>query len=690
MAASSTRKRRNKKSSTRSPNSHDNKKMRVLCVHGVGNHSRTSEWKDKWTKAIEWSVVQWNPTISVETDFVMYDDIFEHHPVDPITIAGAVTQLLSSGIVHGIGDLFRTHRGMSRGLFDIPDTIRWTAGMVAQWAASESLRREARKRMADHVISFKPDVIAAHSLGSLVCYDAFIPRSAELGQAAQTFTADRTAFHELLHDRFFLTFGSQIGNPFVRGTFGGRLMPLHARFWYHLFNPKDDVLTSEVPIEDDGFRQLTTEFDLPGWGDHSAWVYLSSPNAVTGAWRRMVQAIAAGRGGFDEQSTVISPTIHTPEEDFATACSDCGDPLFASDLTFTHICRKPRRRALLVGINTYPNEADCLEGCINDVYLMNSILQELGFAAEDIRLAFDDRASTDGIRDRLHWLLDGVRAGDERLFFYSGHGAQMPGYGIGETVDRLDECLVPYDFDWTPAHAVLDDEIFDLYSQLPYESHFVMVLDCCHSGGMTRDGGARVRGLAPPDDIRHRILQWQHSEERGQWTARTSIPSPNPSLAALDFGTDYLGQSKILRRFGRSIALRSLPNDAYDDACSGFGHHGPYLPLILQACQEHEYAYEYRHGSTPYGAFTFSMAEILRHHRQAGTAVTYEQLLTGAAARLSDLHYAQTPALVGPGSKRSSEVPFALGRESAGSKGPTRARKSKAKPKPKSKPRKRK
>src|SRR5678815_3221578 len=86
--------------------------------------------------------------------------------------------------------------------------------------------------------------------------------------------------------------------------------------------------------------------------------------------------------------------------------------------------------------------------------------------------------------------------------YYSGHGAQIPGYGVGEKVDRKDECLVPHDFDWSREHAVTDDQFYDLYSQLPYDTRFLTIFDCCHSGGMTRDGAARVRGLTPPDDIR--------------------------------------------------------------------------------------------------------------------------------------------------------------------------------------------
>ena len=61
---------------------------------------------------------------------------------------------------------------------------------------------------------------------------------------------------------------------------------------------------------------------------------------------------------------------------------------------------------------------------------------------------------------------------DELFFFYAGHGAQIPSVGRDAEVDRsLDECLVPYDFDWSAARAITDDEFCALYSQLPYPRH---------------------------------------------------------------------------------------------------------------------------------------------------------------------------------------------------------------------------
>src|SRR5262249_11409446 len=159
---------------------------------------------------------------------------------------------------------------------------------------------------------------------------------------------------------------------------------------------------------------------------------------------------------------------------------------------------------------------------------------------------------------------------------YSGHGAQIPAYGATGEVDHLDECLVPWDFDWNPAHAVRDKQFVEFYSQLSYDARFVAIFDCCHSGGMSRDGGPRVRGLSPPDDVRHRMLEW---DARRGWIDRP-LKVPNRSLASSRARDAFLGASGATYRLGRGVALRGLPNKAFDRERQTLKHHGPYLPVI--------------------------------------------------------------------------------------------------------------
>jgi hypothetical protein len=123
------------------------------------------------------------------------------------------------------------------------------------------------------------------------------------------------------------------------------------------------------------------------------------------------------------------------------------------------------RRALLVGLNHYPDPANNLRGCVNDVLQVSSLLQR-GFlfdASADIRLLTDERATTARIIERLRWLLRGAGPGDTLVFHYSGHGAQVRDRHGDELDDGLDEIICPYDLDWDDPftdddlHAILED-----------------------------------------------------------------------------------------------------------------------------------------------------------------------------------------------------------------------------------------
>jgi len=577
-------------------------RLNVLGVHGVGNHHEDLSWQTTWEKAIRSAIGVPEEDLALECHLPVYDQLFEGVEITFPDMCEAAFKLLWSGV----GGLFRRRRGF---LDRLSETLRWKAGMVVQWVENDELREATRAWLVDQIEGFQPDLICAHSLGSLVGYDAF---TANGGDA--------------IAGRSFISFGSQIGNPFVVGNFAaGRLVPLPARRWYHLYNEHDSVFTAPVALSSPQFEQVDTPFDIPGVADHDAACYLTHAATKQRVWAPLVGDLRAPR--FARRMTKIRRAAE-------------------------RVARKPTRRALLVGINDYPAPEDRLEGCANDVFLFSSVLQECGFAAADIRVVLDRRATTRGILQRLEWLLDGAAADDQLVFYYSGHGAQLPAYAPDEQVDHQDECLVPYDFDWSPERAITDDQIYDLYSQLPYDARFLMFLDCCHSGGMTRAGSARVRGLDPPDDVRHRMLRWD--VEHSMWVPRPLRELNRELTEDEDVRRGYTGASGNVWRLGRAMSLRTLPSPQYDQVRQAQGHHGPYLPIIFQACQEHEYSYEYRHGVTSYGAFTYCLAKNLRRER----TITFQELAEKTAEELHELDYDQTPALVGPEPILAQQVPW--------------------------------
>lgn len=577
--------------------------LSILCIHGVGHGDVDPALVPSWTAAITEDLRRWRPDLAIDFEFLRYDDLFDHAPLDPASYAEAFTKLLASGLLHGIGDLFSGSRGLS----DLPDQARWTAGMIAQWATEDGLRDRLRQRVLGALRAKPRDVICAHSLGSLISYDTFRRNPGKIS------------------GKVFLTFGSQIGNPFIRDCFAGRIEPVDARMWYHLYNPDDHVFTAEIRVQAGNFLQIQTEFDKPqDLLNHDPVWYFNHANTRTRVW-------------FDLSGARPARAI---TRDLGAA---------------RKMAARPDRRALLIGINAYPNPANRLEGCVNDVFLMSSVLQECGFLPEEIRVVLDERATAANILERFHWLLDDVASGEERVLFYSGHGAQLPAYDVRGEVDHLDECLVPYDFDWSPEHAVTDKQFVNFYSQLPYGSRFAAIFDCCHSGGLTREGGLRPRGLDPPDDIRHRALRWNMRYE--MWEQR-SLPSANRSLARSRDGSDYVGANGSTYRFGRGVALRGLRNAQYNRERDALRHKGPYLPILFEACREEELSYEYRDGATSFGAFTYCLAKVLRDARHRGRNPTFRALARLTAARLQALSYEQTPALLGAERVLNRPIPW--------------------------------
>ena len=580
----------------------------VLCVHGVGHGDVDPNLTESWANAVEQGLHRWNPDLEVSLDFLNYDDLFDHAPLNPLTYAKAFAEILASTVEHTIGTLFTRERALTR----FPDVVRWTAGMVAQWVSEDDLRGRARDRLLGQLRAKPYQVICAHSLGSLISYDLLI----------------RTA--SLPGSPVFVSLGSQIGNPAVRNVFAGRLQyPESASEWYHLFNPQDHVFTADIRLQDSRFREVITSFDIPlDPINHDPATYLSHPNTVASVWK-------------DVSGTRVRQFIRSATTEFRNIAR-----------------RKPTRRALLVGINDYPDPANRLDGCVNDVFLVSAALQESGFEAADIRLLLNERATADGLRQRLHWLLDDVENDDERVLFYSGHGAQIPTYGDRDEVDQLDECLVPYDFDWSPEHAILDNDFREMYSQLPYGSHFVAIFDCCYSGGMTREGGRKVRGLTPPDDIRHRALRWR--PDLGTWEDRPLTPINTKLLRTEDSKKcqSYVGADGATKRLGRAASFRRLPVRQYDRVRTELGHEGPYLPVIMEACRENQLSHEYRDGALSYGAYTFSLIDTLRRERRRNRNPSFKRLTELVSQRLTELKFEQRPNLVGASTIVSKGVPW--------------------------------
>lgn len=177
-------------------------------------------------------------------------------------------------------------------------------------------------------------------------------------------------------------------------------------------------------------------------------------------------------------------------------------------------------RALLVGIDEYQSHPG-LKGCVNDVVLVRDVLKtHLGFDNTQIRVIVNHRATKGAILYRLEALIGSAEPGDILFFYFAGHGSQIRDRGVrDELVDHLDEIICPYDFDWDSRTFIVDDELEELFSEVPEDVLIEVFLDSCFWGAGTRDSlapslgqdFARVRFLAPPVDLAARA---EGDEER--------------------------------------------------------------------------------------------------------------------------------------------------------------------------------
>jgi hypothetical protein len=587
--------------------------LKILLVHGVGHAERPApqSWNASWEGAITAGIQYFDHGLTPSYDHLNYDELFSGN-FNLLTDLAAAARLGFAPVGAALSDAADTISGWfrpKRGLFDFAKPIAeaadgWHAGMVAEWDQKADLQKQLRRRLIDKINEFEPDIIAAHSLGSIICYDTFTSRE---GKGA-------------CGGRYLITFGSQIGNPFLKAAhFGNKIQDVSQKYWFHLFNKSDPVLAHRIVDRIPNFEEIS-------WDDKVA-----GHNAVTDL------TLSPNHAGYLQRDLtwehVYRILVRRPTPRALAVRSE----------KFQNTVKARNRRALLIGINNYPDAASRLDGCVNDVFLMSSVLQEVGFDPENIRVVLDERATRAAILERIDWLLDGTADGQERVLYYSGHGAQLPDYNAAEVTDHVDECLVPYDFHWTQESAITDDNFLQYYTALPYAAKFCAIFDCCHSGGLARDGSRKIRAVIPPDDIRHRMLKWNRKEQ--MWEER-KLDNLNRNFGGdSEVRKKFMGAKGHTKRLGAGMSLRENRTAVqYEKAPKD--RPGPYMPVILEACVEGSYAYEYHHGAISYGVFTYALAKEFRKAMREG--VTFNALRDRVNVTMKTLRYDQVCAVEGP------------------------------------------
>jgi hypothetical protein len=241
----------------------------------------------------------------------------------------------------------------------------------------------------------------------------------------------------------------------------------------------------------------------------------------------------------------------------------------------------PRKLALLVGINTYPESSQyaSLKGCVTDVELQRQLLMHrFGFQPADILTLMDQQATRQGILTAFEThLIQQAKAGDVVVFHYSGHGSQVVDPDR-DTPDGLNSTFVPADSalpaGYPDQSGIVKDitghTLFLLMRALPTEN-VTVVLDSCHSGGAKRDY-VRVRSRAGGAKLQASPEEFAYQQ---QWLSRLNL-SPD----------EYVRQ----RRSGvaRGVVIASAKRDqlAADAPFSDF-YAGAFTYLMTQYLWQH-------------------------------------------------------------------------------------------------------
>ena len=269
------------------------------------------------------------------------------------------------------------------------------------------------------------------------------------------------------------------------------------------------------------------------------------------------------------------------------------------------------KKALLVGINRYPDPGNELKGCVNDVRQMAETLKtRYGFPADgDMRFLTDARATTKAILDGLAWLTAGASPGDSLVFHYSGHGSQVPDRNGDETTDRLDEILCPYDLDWD--HPLTDDDLAAACDDIPQGALLTVILDCCHSGTGLRDvAHDRRRFLPHPETHRNGLNLYRRPRRQ------------NPGLPCLP---RHLDLDIHGRRFGVSVTRANA--------------------VLIAACRDDQTSADAWIDGGYHGAHTYHLCRTLAN----GTRdLTYRALVSATGTALARAGFDQVPQLEGP------------------------------------------
>ncbi len=269
------------------------------------------------------------------------------------------------------------------------------------------------------------------------------------------------------------------------------------------------------------------------------------------------------------------------------------------------------RRALLIGVNQYPNVPPefgrPLKGAINDVQRLHTLLTRYGFQTRVLLNAYATRANIKAAMQELEGDAEHLQ---DLVLHFSGHGGRVVGQGWRRTFHTL----VPYDSGrgQRDGKELVNRDVFDTEIDLWIRRlnlkapnlRPILLFDSCYAGGVSRSG---VKGR--PGEPGRPGGQSQQDEERNR---SLKLDDERATEAMFDEGRS---PREVADTLAATDDTRS-PGSAIARGATGWLPYADRQALVLAAAAEDEWATETRftskHGpSFNCGRFTYWLVSVL-------------------------------------------------------------------------------
>lgn len=306
------------------------------------------------------------------------------------------------------------------------------------------------------------------------------------------------------------------------------------------------------------------------------------------------------------------------------------------------------RRAVLVAINDYGNPVNNLPSCVADAEAFQNLITGAPYNFEIVKFLTDDQATLANTREALDLLCSDVENDDRLIFFYSGHGYQVP------TGSNLEEVLVLRD------DFFFDDELVQRMQGLP-AGVLTVISDSCYSGGL-RKPWVDFRGNV--QFARSKVFRQTDPAKLAEEIAKTNrIKKP----ALKKFGAPATSSAAALAKafaptLAQTVSQKSAGSDQSDEV-----NQAELNGLLISACLADETASASTPTTDGMSAFTFALLDCLK--KKDGAGARSSDLLVEAEARLRELGFKQTPLVLEPSDPDDLGKRTFLLLESAGGEG---------------------